>query len=403
VEVSAAGKRILLDLGMPLELKDNEVPSLPRVAGLAEPDDELLGVVLSHPHQDHWGLIPLMRNEIPVFLGRAAERILREAAFFRAGDFNPRVGGYLQDRKPLQVGPFRITPFLNDHSAFDSYSLLVEAGDKSVFYTGDFRAHGRKKSLYDRLIQNSPESVDVLLTEGTSVSPDGQHQGQGPSEVQVERDLIRLFREASGPVLVAMSAQNIDRVVSVYRACLQSSRTLVVDLYAAAIAKATGRSTIPQPGFPNYKVWVPHPQRVRVKNKAEFQRVEEIRPIRVYPKRDFARIANNSVFLFRESMAREFEKSGCLENGLLVWSLWAGYLVPPHGEGTRSFVARNGLKQVYCHSSGHAGIEDIQRLVHALQPGKVVPMHTFGAAQFQQILSGIAPVQQHADGQWWNV
>jgi ribonuclease J len=404
VELSAGGKRILLDLGKPLEPVDDEKASLPQVSGLLEPGEDLLGVVLSHPHQDHWGLIPLVRKDIPVFLGQAAERILREGSFFGAGQFDPTVGGYLEDRTPLQVGPFRITPFLNDHSAFDAYSLLIEADEKRIFYTGDFRAHGRKKSLFERLLHDAPEDIDVLLTEGTSVSPDGQHRDIGLTEGEVETELMRLFDETpNAPVLVAMSAQNIDRLVSVFRACLQTNRTLVVDLYAAAIAKATGRSTIPQPGFENYKVWVPQPQRVRVKKSGQFHRVEEIRPLRVYPESDFARLAPDAVFLFRQSMAQEFERAGCLDNGLLIWSMWDGYLRPPEGDSTRSFVARNGLRLEHCHSSGHAGIDDIQRLVTALKPRRVVPMHTFGAAQFSRVLNGIAQVELHNDGLWWDV
>ena len=44
----------------------------------------------------------------------------------------------------IEIGPFRITPQLVDHSAFDAYALLVEADGKRVYYSGDFRAHGRK-------------------------------------------------------------------------------------------------------------------------------------------------------------------------------------------------------------------------------------------------------------------
>ena len=47
-------------------------------------------------------------------------------------------------------------------------------------------------------------------------------------------------------VLTAYSAQNIDRLVTLFRAAKRTGRTLVLDLYAATIAVATGRDTIPQ-------------------------------------------------------------------------------------------------------------------------------------------------------------
>jgi hypothetical protein len=77
---------------------------------------------------------------------------------------------FLEDQKPIALGPFVITPFLVDHSAYDAYAILVEADGKRIFYSGDFRAHGRKRQLLERLIQHPPERVDVLLMEGTTIS-----------------------------------------------------------------------------------------------------------------------------------------------------------------------------------------------------------------------------------------
>jgi ribonuclease J len=48
------------------------------------------------------------------------------------------------------------------------------------------------------------------------------------------------FKATAGMALVACSAQNIDRVVTVYRASKRTGRTLIVDAYAAEVLKATG-------------------------------------------------------------------------------------------------------------------------------------------------------------------
>lgn len=50
----------------------------------------------------------------------------------------------------LQFGPFRVTPHLVDHSAYDAYALEVEADGRRLFYSGDIRAHGRKGALFER-------------------------------------------------------------------------------------------------------------------------------------------------------------------------------------------------------------------------------------------------------------
>jgi len=141
---------------------------------------------------------------------------------------------------------------------------------------------------------------------------------------------------------------------------------------------------------------------VRVKKAGEFERVNSLGPVRVFPE-ELTALAHKAAFLFRPSMARELEKAGCLADARLVWSLWAGYLRPPHDASNRPFLERHNLEPILHHSSGHAGIDDIRRLVAALQPGRVTPIHTFGGDRFGDVLDGLAVVDVQTDGEWWEV
>jgi len=69
---------------------------------------------------------------------------------------------------PFTLGPFTITPYLADHSAYDAFSLLIEAGGRSLFYTGDLRGHGRKATAFERLLADPPSPIHAILMEGTS-------------------------------------------------------------------------------------------------------------------------------------------------------------------------------------------------------------------------------------------
>ena len=71
----------------------------------------------------------------------------------------------------------------------------------------------------------------------------------GKTEHEVETGLIQTFKVTPGIVLAMYSAQNIDRLVTMFRACIQSARYLVLDLYAASIAAATHNPNIPKAGF----------------------------------------------------------------------------------------------------------------------------------------------------------
>ncbi len=124
IELEAGGRRIALDVGLPLDAGEDHAGLLPEVAGFRDHDDSLLGVVISHPHQDHYGLARHVRSGVPVYLGEAANSVLKAASRYVPNGHwfeNPR---FYRDRRPLALGPFRITPYLVDHSAFDAYALL---------------------------------------------------------------------------------------------------------------------------------------------------------------------------------------------------------------------------------------------------------------------------------------
>ena len=151
------GSRILLDLGLPLDAGDTDPATLlPDVPGLLAPDPGLLALVVSHSHADHWGLVPYAAPGLRVVTGAATRRIMGAAAAFvpRAVAFAEGDEGRMDlvDRQTIQIGPFAITPYLVDHSAYDAYAMLIEAGGRRLFYSADIRGHGRKAALFERLL-----------------------------------------------------------------------------------------------------------------------------------------------------------------------------------------------------------------------------------------------------------
>jgi ribonuclease J len=246
IELESAGSRILLDLGLPLDAKDLASTPLPKIEGLADGSSTLLAIILSHGHRDHWGLIPKVNTQIPLVMGKATESIVRAAADFVPDAVKLNATHYLEHGKPIQLGPFTILPRLVDHSGFDAYAIEVEANGKRLFYSGDLRAHGRKGSLFEALITNPPRDIDTMLMEGSSLGRLADDQSF-PSEVALEETFVDRFKATAGMALVACSAQNIDRVVTVYRAAKRTGRTLIVDAYAAEVLKATGQDSIPKP------------------------------------------------------------------------------------------------------------------------------------------------------------
>ena len=387
----------MLDVGQPLDAVRGTVTPLPDVQGFRSPDPSLLGLFISHGHQDHWGLVGQVPSSVPIYIGEATHRILKEAAFFSSGvALDP--AGFLRHREPFVLGPFAITPYLNDHSGFDTYSLLIEAGGRRLFYSADLQAHGRKAGIFEEFIRKPPTGVDVLLMEGTTLRLEGTPT-TGLTEQEVERDLIHTFKTTRGMVLTMYSAQNIDRLVTMFRACLQSGRHLVLDLYAASIAAATRNPNIPKAGFDQLLVYVPLRQRVQVKESREFERTNAIRPMRIFPEELAAR-ARQLVLTFRTSMIREIEHAGCLDGAVAVWSMWPGYLERPGQESLLNFLERHSIPLVTHHASGHAYLPDLQRLARAVAAKRLVPIHSFAPERFSEFFEN---VEVHSDGEWWAV
>jgi ribonuclease J len=76
IELEQDGSRLILDLGLPLDADRATPDLLPATAGVRSPDPSLLGVILSHPHQDHHGLMQFLPQTTPLYMGAATERII---------------------------------------------------------------------------------------------------------------------------------------------------------------------------------------------------------------------------------------------------------------------------------------------------------------------------------------
>ncbi|MEQ4489575.1 MAG: MBL fold metallo-hydrolase [Dehalococcoides mccartyi] len=399
VEVKSADQRLLVDLGLPLDAEEDGAQYLPQIQGLNNRDPSLLAILISHPHLDHFGLLAYVSQGIPSGMGPAARRIMAAAAPFLPGDWiTPTPGWDFVSEVPINIGPFRVTPFLIDHSAYDAYSILIEAEGRRLFYSGDFRAHGRKSPLYERFVTHPPSPVDALLVEGSSLGRLDEDK-HFPSEAEIEDELVRIFIETEGMVLVHTSAQNIDRIVSIFRACKKSERRLVVDLYAAAILEATGNPRIPQSDWPEVVLYIPQAQRVQIKNNAWFDLLKRHSAHRIFIE-NLKDVSTKSVLLFRPVHCADLTRADCLAGVVYVYSQWEGYWERESFIRLRSWLQEHKISDRHIHTSGHASIADLKRFVSALSPGKVIPIHTFMPERYPALF---ANVELHNDGEWWEV
>lgn len=399
VELSFEDERIILDIGLPLDSQKDPKEELPNIKGILKKTNDLKGIIVSHYHQDHCGLLPFVDKNIPIAIGHIAREIINTSAFFMKKDYRIETYVPLENKKSFYLGKFKITPYLVDHSAYDAYALLIEAGDKKLFYTGDLRAHGRKALLFKYLLKNLPQDIDTILMEGTCLGQIDENQNY-PTETQIEEDLINSLSKIKGISLIVSSGQNIDRLVSIYRATRRLSKTLVIDPYVASILEATGNKKIPQFNWKGIKIFIPEWQRSLIAKKKSFNITKKYKKQRIFLK-DLEKFPNDYVFMFRSSMMMDFDEfPQLLKNGEIIYSQWSGYLKDGTEDNLLAFATRFNLPIQNIHTSGHADIPTLKNLLETTTPKMLVPIHSFEPKQYPTLFKN---VEIKSDGEIWTV
>ena len=358
IEISYGDTKLLVELGKALD-GDDELSEIEKNV-LETPYN---AVIVSHYHADHAGLIGY-KKDCPIYIGKGAYRILNAMSEYRGGALASNITTY-QNGKPLYIGGIKITPFLCDHSAFDSYMLLFEAGGKSIFYTGDFRFHGRKDK--DKLLSCLPQKVDTFICEGTNANSDKPCF----SESELEERLLEMMRQSEKPVFVLQSSANIDRLVSVYKAAKHSGRILYEDNYVALIAQAAG-GKIPRPDV--FKdVYAFTPRMLYGKRKDMFSEVDNRRGLRQIPNNgSFVMLVRPSMLDYIKKLASRMDLSGAT----LIYSLWSGYREQPEMAEFLKEIEKIGIQIKTLHTSGHAPTEDIELLKQTVHADEYISVHT---------------------------
>jgi len=146
-------------------------------------------------------------------------------------------------------------------------------------------------------------------------------------------------------------------------------------------------------------VYVPRCSGVKVKQAEAFERVQEIKPYRLYEE-GLAATPAKFVTKVDGSVIGDRGKAGALAGAQAAWSMYSGYLGEPSGKRLQENLTAVGVPLVVEHTSGHAFIDDLQRLARALDPDAIVPIHSFGGHRYADDLDRVT---ERTAGQWWTV
>jgi ribonuclease J len=222
-----------------------------------------------------------------------------------------------------------------------------------------------------------------------------------PSEAAVEEKIYETIKDQDNIAFLIASSQNIDRIVSAYRASCRAGKTLVIDIYTAWVLEQVKLVTnhVPSLGWENLKIHAEYRQDATVKNHPEIFGDFRHRLYR-YRVTTPELQAHPAQYLWLSKMSKhrimELHKGVIPVN--VLYSQWLGYLSGSSGayygaEAIAAFQTDPHVNFVYTHTSGHATIPDLQRFAAALDAQTIVPVHTENPELYAGLFGRVTCIQ----------
>lgn len=368
IEISTKSARVVFDVG--INLDETECVQIPNIEGLFKRNPLYDAVIISHYHSDHIGLLNYVLDEIPVYIGKQAFSVVEAASGYtnREIKYEPCL---FEEDESIMIGDLTIVPYICDHSALDSYMFLISDGKKRILYTGDFRSNGRKN--FEDLLDKLPE-VNAIIVEGTMLSRDTYDENI--QEENLEEIAVKVLKNYNGPAFFMSSAMNVDRIVTGYNVAIRTRRLFLEDLYTAGIMRAIGDNA-PSPGKENIKVFM-------TGGDNQYELLQQYNDCKI-GKQSIAK--ESFVMCVRPSMKNYLKKLNeilSFENGILFYSMWKGYQENADIKEFLVYMEELGVKIHVLHTSGHADINTIDKLITKVKPSVIVPVHTINPKWYQR-------------------
>lgn len=227
------GQWLMVDLGM--TFSGNEYPGVDLVFAdldfIEERVQDLIGIVLTHAHEDHIGAVPYFAGELGVplyatpFTADLVARKLEEAGLLGKVELNI----IPEDHGPLELGPFTVTYLPLAHSIAEGNAVLIETPHGRVFHTGDWKLDDEpiigEPTPQEDLRAIGDEGVLALVCDSTNVfnpKPSG-------SEGAVHRAMMEeVARHTGKRVVVTTFASNVARLQTLGEVARETGRKICV-------------------------------------------------------------------------------------------------------------------------------------------------------------------------------
>ncbi|WP_430414843.1 ribonuclease J [Parasphingorhabdus sp.] len=225
------GKWVMVDLGM--TFADSGYPGidliLPDLDFIEKRGEDLLGIVLTHGHEDHIGAVPYFAADLDVplfatpFTAGLVRRKLEEAGLEKDVQLNiiPNEGSF-------DLGPFDFRYIPIAHSIAEGNAMLIDTPYGRIFHTGDWKLDDEPllgvPATPEQLTAIGDEGILAMVCDSTNVF----NENASGSEGDVRRNLMRVVEDIRTRVIVTTFASNAARLQTLGEVAVHAGRTLCV-------------------------------------------------------------------------------------------------------------------------------------------------------------------------------
>ncbi len=359
-------KWIIVDMGV--TFADDSIPGIdlimPDPGFIIDKKDDLLGVVLTHAHEDHIGAVAHIWPELKckLYATPFTAALINEKFKEKKIDISPFLKTVPLNSK-IKLGEFEIDFVTLTHSILEPNGLSIKTPLGTILHTGDWKIDPNpligNKIDEEKLKKIGDEGVSAMICDSTNIfSP-----GRAGSESDVRDSLLRIMELKTKRILVTSFASNVARMESIFHC-----------------AKKTGRS-ICLVGRSMNRIY-------KAAKKCGYLKglIEPLEP------RDAKKIAKNKILYL--ATGSQGEPMGAmnriingthpevfLEDGDCV--IFSSKIIPGNEKKLyqlQNLIVKNNIEIIseenaFVHVSGHPNRDDLKDMYKWVKPKSVIPVH----------------------------
>ena len=359
-------KWIIVDMGV--TFADDSIPGIdlimPDPGFIIEKKDDLLGIVLTHAHEDHIGAVAHIWPELKckLFATPFTAALITEKFKEKKIDISPFLKIVPLNSK-IKLGDFEIDFVTLTHSILEPNGLSIKTPLGTILHTGDWKIDPNpligNKIDQEKLTKIGDEGVSAMICDSTNIfSP-----GRAGSESDVRDSLLRIMEIKTKRILVTSFASNVARMESIFYC-----------------AKKTGRS-ICLVGRSMHRIF-------KAAKKCGYLKglIEPLEP------RDAKKVAKNKILYL--ATGSQGEPMGAmnrivngshpdvfLEEGDCV--IFSSKIIPGNEKklyNLQNQIVKNNIEIIseenaFVHVSGHPNRDDLKDMYKWVKPRSIIPVH----------------------------